>query len=246
MKQCRSPTWTRICAFVSVAPTACHGSRHSAASNRVSDPGSVVPVTVPTNQCMKNAPKKFAKLKTLSLLALLVFAPFGAVNKVAAYPESFPQFPVDRWDPEWTQRDLWGPDMMERGNRERITRHWTFMTEGVPSAYRGKANPLPSTSSVIQAGGTLYQQQCAGCHGAEGMGDGEATNSVNPSPALLAYMIQRPQSVDEYLMWSISEGGKPFGTPMPVFRGTLSEEDIWKIITFMRAGFPPLEENQGK
>jgi mono/diheme cytochrome c family protein len=116
------------------------------------------------------------------------------------------------------------------------------MTEGVSAKYRGQLNPLAPTPSVVKEGSTLYQKQCAVCHGAQGMGDGEAAKSLNPSPALLAYMVQRPQSVDEYLMWTVAEGGKAFGTPMPAFKDTLSEEDIWKIVTFMRAGFPPLAQ----
>ena len=51
-------------------------------------------------------------------------------------------------------------------------------------------------------------------------------------------MIQRPISVDEYLLWSIAEGGKQFDTEMPAFKDTLAREDIWKIIAYMRAGFP--------
>lgn len=70
------------------------------------------------------------------------------------------------------------------------------------------------------------------------MGDGEAGKSLTPSPALLAYLIQRPFAADEYLLWSISEGGKPFGTGMPAFKDTLKRDQIWKIIAFMRGGFP--------
>ena len=51
-------------------------------------------------------------------------------------------------------------------------------------------------------------------------------------------MIQRPISVDEYLLWSIAEGGKQFDTEMPAFKDALAREDIWKIIAYMRAGFP--------
>jgi mono/diheme cytochrome c family protein len=70
------------------------------------------------------------------------------------------------------------------------------------------------------------------------MGDGEAAKALNPSPALLAYMIQMPMSVDEYMMWTISEGGAAFETAMPAFRNTLSAEEIWRVIAYMRAGFP--------
>jgi len=74
------------------------------------------------------------------------------------------------------------------------------------------------------------------------MGDGEAAKALNPSPALLAYMIQMPMSVDEYMMWTISEGGKAFGTAMPAFENTLSAEEIWQIVAYMRAGFPAMAQ----
>jgi hypothetical protein len=70
------------------------------------------------------------------------------------------------------------------------------------------------------------------------MGDGQAAKSLRPPPALLAYMIQMPMSVDEYMMWTISEGGNQFGTAMPAYKEVLSKNDIWKIVTFMWAGFP--------
>jgi mono/diheme cytochrome c family protein len=116
------------------------------------------------------------------------------------------------------------------------------MHSGVPSEYRGQVNPLALTPDVIRAGAELYGQQCAACHGPQGMGDGEAGKDLNPSPALLAYMVQMPMSVDKYLLWTISDGGQQFGTAMPAFKGSLSTEDIWKIVAFMRAGFPPIAQ----
>ena len=68
----------------------------------------------------------------------------------------------------------------------------------------------------------VYAQKCASCHGRQGLGDGDAPRSLLPSPALLAFMIQRPISVDEYLLWSIAEGGKQFDTEMPAFKNILS------------------------
>lgn len=73
------------------------------------------------------------------------------------------------------------------------------------------------------------------------MGDGDAALAVNPSPALLAFMIQTPLGVDEYLMWSVSEGGALFGSDMPAYKDRLSMVEIWKIIAYMRAGFPHAE-----
>lgn len=116
------------------------------------------------------------------------------------------------------------------------------MHGGLPAEYRGMWSPLKETSEVVRSGGELYNQKCAVCHGTQGMGDGEAAKALNPSPALLAYMIQMPMSVDEYLMWSIAEGGAQFGTNMPAFKDTLSRDEIWKIIAYMRAGFPELAD----
>jgi len=48
--------------------------------------------------------------------------------------------------------------------------------------------------------------------------------------------------VDAYLLWAISEGGAAFGSRMPAFADRLSREQIWQIVTWMRAGFPAVAE----
>jgi len=177
------------------------------------------------------------KLVTIIGLGVFVIVAFASLTTALAKSHTSPPCCVDRWDPAWTDRGVWGPEMMGPGQRQRMARHWTFMHAGIPSEYRGMRSPLAPTSADLQAGSALYQKNCAICHGPEGMGDGEAAMTLNPSPALLAYMIQMPMSVDEYLMWTISEGGKAFGTAMPAFKDTLTAEEIWKVIAYMRAGF---------
>ena len=132
----------------------------------------------------------------------------------------------------------WGWGHMGPGQQQRMQRHWTYMNEGVPAAYRGARSPFRATPEVIDEGRALYSDNCSSCHGAEGLGDGEAGRALVPSPALLRWFVQMPMSGDEYLVWAISEGGERFGTNMPAFKGDLSEESIWKIIAYMRAGFP--------
>lgn len=51
-------------------------------------------------------------------------------------------------------------------------------------------------------------------------------------------MIRRPISVDEYLLWAIADGGAQFDSDMPAFKDKLAREDIWRIVAYMRAGFP--------
>ncbi len=155
---------------------------------------------------MKVTCRKLCMLPMLSVFAALVLLP---TYSDPASAQSQPPCCNDRWNPEWTQREMWGPGMMNRGQRQRMTRHWTFMHSSIPQEYLNVRNPFVLKPDVVREGGELYRQKCSTCHGAQGMGDGEIANSLNPSPALLAYMIQMPMAVDEYLLWSISEGEKP-------------------------------------
>lgn len=149
----------------------------------------------------------------------------------------------DRWDPGAMHRDAWYPNHMGEGQRLRILRHWTFMNQGVPQEYRGARNPQTLNAETVAAGAEVYAENCAACHGDQGLGDGEAGRDLSPSPALLSYLVQMPMAVDEYPLWAISDGGSSFGTDMPAFKDTLTEDEIWMIITWMRAGFPEIAVN---
>jgi len=147
---------------------------------------------------------------------------------------------TDFWSPGWMNRRMWrGGRGADPDVRARVRRHWTFMHYGIPAEYRDAKSPLKPTDTDIKAGGALYANNCVKCHGNEGLGDGKAAKGLTPSPALLAYLIQRPRhSGDEYLLWTISEGGKQFETDMPAYKETLSQDEIWRIVAYMRAGFP--------
>jgi mono/diheme cytochrome c family protein len=149
-----------------------------------------------------------------------------------------PPFGWDIWSPGWTNPDAWRSEPMNQNQRSRLTRHETFLRDGVPEAYRGAHNPLPKTPATVGPGRRLYVAKCAGCHDPSGMGRGDAGLALYPSPALLADLVRMPRAVDEYLLWTISEGGARFGTKMPAFKGGLTRDQIWQVITFMRAGFP--------
>ncbi len=113
----------------------------------------------------------------------------------------------------------------------------------MPPEYRGLQNPLKPTEENILAGGKLYQQTCAVCHGPTGRGDGPGGKTLNPPPAPLALTVPMPMTTDGYLFWRIKEGGQPFGTAMPAWGAALSEEQIWQIILYLRAGFPEIPTN---
>lgn len=155
-------------------------------------------------------------------------------------------------------RDLWspanpdlGPDAGSGGawrrmeptapwRNQRVRRHRKFTLDGAPDDYQGRTNPLKPSQANLRAGGAIYAGRCAGCHGARGSGDGEDGKGLSPSPALLARLIRRPVLVDEYLLWTIADGGAALGTDMPAFKHDLTERQIWRVILYMRAGFPSL------
>ncbi len=182
----------------------------------------------------RNAPWVAALMAASGLgLAALALGSSGAGAQMQA-----PPFGWDMWDPGWTRRDVWQTDRMDQGLRWRLTRHQAFLRDGVPEAYHGAQNPFTKTPDTVRRGGVIYAERCAACHDASGMGHGDAGLALYPSPALLADLIRMPQAVDEYLLWAISEGGAPFGTKMPVFKDALTQEQIWQVVTYMRAGFP--------
>jgi len=154
-------------------------------------------------------------------------------------PEALPK--SDPWRSDTEVAPYWKSERIMPDLQSRAERHREFMQAGIPLDYRSRKSPYAAATKVIQDGGRLYRSHCAACHGSNGLGDGTAGKDLRPSPALLAYMIGRPRSVDEYLLWTISEGGAGFGTAMPAFKDTLTEPQIWQIVVFMRAGFPPVD-----
>ncbi len=117
-------------------------------------------------------------------------------------------------------------------------RHWHYMLRGVPDAYVDARSSIRRNAAALEGGRKLYVQHCASCHGATGFGVAGETQSLLPSPALLSFLVQKPIAVDEYLLWSIAEGGVAFDTAMPAFKDKLTRDEIWQIVMFMRAGFP--------
>lgn len=136
----------------------------------------------------------------------------------------------------------WNFKNLSPEQQQRMIRFSTFVNRRFPEAYVAAQNDVGYTVKAIAAGGPLFAAHCSQCHGKSGLGNGELASALSPSPALLAYMIQQPIAIDQYLLWTISEGGKPFGTAMPAFKNELSREQIWQIVAYLRAGFPAIED----
>lgn len=85
-------------------------------------------------------------------------------------------------------------------------------------------------------GKETFQTTCAACHGAEGKGDGVAAAALDPKPRNLSDAAYVSTLTDEHLYKVISEGGAAVGLSpmMAAWGGTLSEQDIWNVIAYIR------------
>lgn len=179
-------------------------------------------------------------------LAMLAAGP--AWGQQSAPPAAAPQSRnFDYWQPDWMVRELWGPGQSPKGMKVRQLRHSLFVQFGVPAEYAGAVSAVAAPSKDdLAMGRELFTGHCSSCHGKDGMGGGEGGKALSPSPALLAYMITRPVTVDEYLLWAISDGGAQFESEMPAFKDKLKRDEIWRVIAYMRAGFPDAGGGQKK
>jgi mono/diheme cytochrome c family protein len=107
-------------------------------------------------------------------------------------------------------------------------------TAAMPKAYRGLRNPLQATPETLAAGERLYMRDCSFCHGASGRGDGPAAAGLAPRPSDLAGFHARSLD-DAAFFWRVSDGVP--GTAMPAWGATLSPEQRWQVIAFVRHAF---------
>jgi len=108
--------------------------------------------------------------------------------------------------------------------------------EALVAYLRGKtpALPLPPAPArgSAQRGRTLYNQQCAGCHGPDGKG--------LVAPALANAVFQK-SATDAFIAQTIRLGRQ--NTPMPSFaRAGLGESEIGDLLAHIRGWEPPTRE----
>jgi mono/diheme cytochrome c family protein len=93
-------------------------------------------------------------------------------------------------------------------------------------------NPLPADGDTVRGGQRAFAAYCSVCHGLDGQKTGVPfANAMSPPiPSLAAPEIQA--YTDGQLKWIIENGLFPSG--MPASRGLLSDEEMWRIVSYLR------------
>ena len=93
------------------------------------------------------------------------------------------------------------------------------------------ANPIPLSDANLATGMKLYTMNCAVCHGTS---DGQASNIAvglyQHAPQLAHHGVEDDPEGETY--WKVKHGIRLTG--MPSYSGTLTEDQIWQIVLFLK------------
>lgn len=113
----------------------------------------------------------------------------------------------------------------------------TFIKHHVTVGDKKLKNPLGANTENLGAGKEAFGHYCVACHGMDGQNTGIpfAEKMSPPLPLLTSPDVQ--SYTDGQLKWVIDNGISPSG--MPASKGTLSDDEIWSIVLYLRH-LPPI------
>jgi len=109
-------------------------------------------------------------------------------------------------------------------NMEAQTKPWD-----VPANFKSMKNPVAKGDASNKAGKTLYDKNCASCHGKTGLGDGVKARALKDFPGDFSAAAYQNQTDGEHFYKTKTGRGE-----MPKYEGKLSDDDIWNMINYMR------------
>ena len=110
------------------------------------------------------------------------------------------------------------------------TRVMTGAKHHVLVGNRREKNPLAASAETMNDGKEAFGHYCVACHGMDGQNTGVPFTMSPPAPLLTSLAVQ--DYTDGQLKWVIENGIWPSG--MPGSKGTLSDEEMWSIVVFLR------------
>jgi mono/diheme cytochrome c family protein len=116
-----------------------------------------------------------------------------------------------------------------------------LMTAGAGAQRRGgdpklaaRKNPVASNAASITAGRVLYAKNCRHCHGLRGKGDGPLAPK-DPKPSDLTDAKWDHGSSDGEIFAVIWNGAPAPKSEMKPMKGTLTEKNVWEIVSYLRS-----------
>jgi mono/diheme cytochrome c family protein len=105
-----------------------------------------------------------------------------------------------------------------------------------------QANPFPASMDNVMDGSMTYDKNCALCHGSLK----EPTSAMRTKfyPPVPQLMTHTPDDPDGNLFYVIKYGIRMTG--MPGWDGVLSDDDIWKTVTFIKNSGQMKDNSQQK
>ena len=91
-------------------------------------------------------------------------------------------------------------------------------------------NPIPPTAANLTDGANAYEQHCALCHGGAKPKISPLQNQFSPPAPQLINRI--PHDPPSWIFWVTKHGVRMTG--MPAWTGILSDDEIWKIVAFIK------------
>ncbi len=92
------------------------------------------------------------------------------------------------------------------------------------------SNPYEGSADSAAQGEAIYAAQCAACHGATGVGDGEAGKGLAIPPTNLRAYIADYTTVHFAAHVAYGKTGNP---DMPAFIPILSEDQVWHVTNYV-------------
>jgi len=108
-------------------------------------------------------------------------------------------------------------------SRDKIKESTYAALAEAPEKAREKKNPFEGDTQALAAGGKLFEQHCAECHGPKAGG-------TRKGPSLLREEVQK--ATPGTLFWILTNGVVRRG--MPVW-SKLPEQQRWQIVTFLQS-----------
>ncbi len=106
------------------------------------------------------------------------------------------------------------------------------------------SNPVPATDANLIDGMKLYVMNCAGCHG--GLDKKASQFGANFYPPVPQLILDPPDDPEWHIFYAIRHGVR--NTGMPSWKGTITEEEMWKVTAFLSRieKLPPAVQEQWK